>query len=257
MTTSQLSMELDLEDESPSSVGGFPVSRLASQVNVKALVTAVISGQTCSESLLRFSQNGWLPKTSQDSLALTEDEPLEPSSVTWPRWAIVSGGECYPLTPLEHVTSDSESLSLGTPRSSQAMARPLSAAPSGPKGRLDEQQIAVLPTPTVSPGRNETSGRKPGSKHHSGTTLYDFAYKVLGTPNARDHKGKGRDGQLRTQLLATPAAADAQGSHGGGQGRSLRTDTAHYRQETGERGTLNPCFVAEMMGFPITWFKTE
>ena len=62
---------------------------------------------------------------------------------------------------------------------------------------------------------------------------------------------------IALKMLATPAAADCHGSHGGGQGRSLRTDTANYRAETGERGQLNPCFVAEMMGFPITWFDIE
>ena len=38
---------------------------------------------------------------------------------------------------------------------------------------------SVLPTPVVQQGRNETSGRQPGSKHHAGTTLQDVAYKMV------------------------------------------------------------------------------
>lgn len=123
-----------------------------------------------------------------------------------------------------------------------------------------------------------------------------IAREMLGTPTARDHKGRGRAGQLPTQLLptpqafdslefvkkdltdkttkngkkggranlresfpllATPAAADCQGSHGGGQGKTLRTDIHEYRAETGERGNLSPLFTGMMMGFPDTWFEIE
>ena len=46
------------------------------------------------------------------------------------------------------------------------------------------------------------------------------------------------------KLFATPCAGDAIGSHGGGNGRSLRTDVA---------GQLNPMWVEWLMGFPIGW----
>jgi DNA (cytosine-5)-methyltransferase 1 len=56
---------------------------------------------------------------------------------------------------------------------------------------------------------------------------------------------------LREQVLArtkglwtTPCAADAQGSHGGNNHRSLRTDVA---------GQLNPTWVEWLMGFPPGW----
>ena len=38
---------------------------------------------------------------------------------------------------------------------------------------------SALPTPVAQQGRNETSGRQPGSKHHAGTTLQDVAYKMV------------------------------------------------------------------------------
>ena len=45
-------------------------------------------------------------------------------------------------------------------------------------------------------------------------------------------------------LFTTPCAADAQGSHGGNNHRSLRTDVA---------GQLNPTWVEWLMGFPPGW----
>ena len=46
------------------------------------------------------------------------------------------------------------------------------------------------------------------------------------------------------KLYTTPCAADSQGSTGGGNHRSLRTDVA---------GQLNPTWVEWLMGFPIGW----
>ena len=46
------------------------------------------------------------------------------------------------------------------------------------------------------------------------------------------------------KLFTTPCAADAQGSHGGNNHRSLRTDVA---------GQLNPTWVEWLMGFPPGW----
>ena len=39
------------------------------------------------------------------------------------------------------------------------------------------EPVDPLPTPTAVQGRNETSGRKPGSKHNTGTTLNDVVFK--------------------------------------------------------------------------------
>ena len=46
------------------------------------------------------------------------------------------------------------------------------------------------------------------------------------------------------KLFTTPCAADAQGTHGGNNCRSLRTDVA---------GQLNPTWVEWLMGFPPGW----
>jgi hypothetical protein len=46
------------------------------------------------------------------------------------------------------------------------------------------------------------------------------------------------------KLFTAPCAADAQGTHGGDNHRSLRTDVA---------GQLNPTWVEWLMGFPPGW----
>ena len=48
--------------------------------------------------------------------------------------------------------------------------------------------------------------------------------------------------RVAMKLFTTPCAADAQGTHGGENHRSLRTDVA---------GQLNPTWVEWLMGFPI------
>jgi hypothetical protein len=61
-----------------------------------------------------------------------------------------------------------------------------------------EDDPLLLPTPTSSQGRNETSGRQPGSQHNTGTTLNDVVFKgditnapgtLLPTPRTSDSKG--------------------------------------------------------------------
>ena len=81
------------------------------------------------------------------------------------------------------------------------------------------------------------------------------------TPTARDCKGAnsmkhltqpkvpGNNHHVRqlenaVKLFTTPCAADAQGTHGGANHRSLRTDVA---------GQLNPTWVEWLMGFPPGW----
>lgn len=60
-----------------------------------------------------------------------------------------------------------------------------------------------------------------------------------GLSNLREHVLARTKG-----LWTTPCAADAQGSHGGNNHRSLRTDVA---------GQLNPMWVEWLMGFPLGW----
>lgn len=81
--------------------------------------------------------------------------------------------------------------------------------------------------------------------------------RLLPTPCAMDaatermkstqQKGYGRHSlnlPAAVKLYTTPCAADSQGSTGGNNHRSLRTDVA---------GQLNPTWVEWLMGFPIGW----
>lgn len=61
---------------------------------------------------------------------------------------------------------------------------------------------------------------------------------IVGIAETNDATGGGK------QLYTTPCAADAHGTHGGRNVRSLRTDVA---------GTPNPVWCEWLMGFPIGW----
>lgn len=138
---------------------------------------------------------------------------------------------------------------LPTPRANPAMAAGLNPDPKHfPNLETVIARYALLPTPTASDG---TTGAILGANDQ---------FVTLKSGAMRKINQNGTDGSLglaRTMMLATPAAADCQGSHGGGQGKSLRTDIHQYRAETGERGTLNPSFVGRMMGFPDQWLEID
>ena len=104
-----------------------------------------------------------------------------------------------------------------TPEQIQAMK---DKSPGGYRNLRESvvNEMPTLPTPTVSQGRNETSGRKEDSKHHSGTTLQDIAYKgswgrfepairrweqTLGRPAPAPTKPDGKDGGNRLSSLFT------------------------------------------------------
>lgn len=87
------------------------------------------------------------------------------------------------------------------------------------------------------------------------------ASQMWPTPTARDCKGANSLKHLTqpktpgnnhhvhqlanaVKLFTTPCAADAQGTHGGNNRRSLQTDVA---------GQLNPTWVEWLMGFPQGW----
>ena len=101
---------------------------------------------------------------------------------------------------------------------------------------------------------------------------------VHGNNNRRGLSENSGDGlATAVRMWATPTSADCKGSHGGGQGRSLRTDIHEIKKmwptpkrqnanggpcrhgdggldlQTAANGTLNPAWVEILMGFPIGW----
>ena len=119
----------------------------------------------------------------------------------------------------------------------------------------------MWPTPTAGQcGMTAvTSGRPPEKSTHLGTQVL-IRSGLWPTPRANEYKDtlqsvppsrKKDPGKCNlTQRVAmermftTPCAADAQGSHGGKNHRSLRTDVA---------GQLNPTWVEWLMGFSPGW----
>ena len=119
----------------------------------------------------------------------------------------------------------------------------------------------MWPTPTAGQcGMTAmTSGRQPEKSTHLGAQVL-IRSGLWPTPRANEYKdtlqhvppsrmkdpGKCNLTQAvaMKKLFTTPCAADAQGSHGGNNHRSLRTDVA---------GHLNPMWVEWLMGFPLGW----
>lgn len=126
----------------------------------------------------------------------------------------------------------------------------------------------LFPTPTNGDSRNSrnnTAGRTPGGKHHSGTTLSDLAFNgsLLPTPSAVSYDANqgGAAGRVspvrhslelmaRQGLLPTPSRADGAGGPGTSPkrhgGKNLRTEVSKR-----QRGSLNPSWVEWMMAAPV------
>jgi hypothetical protein len=104
-------------------------------------------------------------------------------------------------------------------------------------------KMAGYPTCTVTDSQEAgsstlVSGQREWRNRNPGDTLVDSARKMSG--------------------WATLNAADSIGSHGGGQGSSLRTDAKEVSQsgesgQTERLGALNPELARFLMGYPIEW----
>lgn len=106
----------------------------------------------------------------------------------------------------------------------------------GPGYSSSESQM--WPTPTTV-GCTIASEKRINLIADGKTTFASNQGERGGLSNLREHVLARTKG-----LWTTPCAADAQGSHGGNNHRSLRTDVA---------GQLNPMWVEWLMGFPIGW----
>lgn len=70
---------------------------------------------------------------------------------------------------------------------------------------------------------------------------------LLHTPTATANQMTPHELKKGSGWWPTPAAADANGNHGGNQGWSLRTET----WQKGVSGSLNPQWVEWLMGYPV------
>lgn len=274
--TSQHSMDFNFEDEPQSFQPGSPANPTALRENVLRLVMSVISGERSCEYWAKCNHAGSWEKTSQDSLVLSVEPSSDGYSMTWPNWGTALAGVATEHRTLEPFTGGSGFLLLLTARASHGMAVPLSIAPGGAHGML-EQVIARERLPTPRTCSAMAAGLNPNPNHFPNLETV-IAREMLPTPNVVDAGGlrKGmrpsraatnrKTGYLCETMLPTPAASqahkpvrplapsEADGTHGT---MLVAAFTDQLPEGTGERGHLNPSFVSWMMNFPADWFDIE
>jgi hypothetical protein len=294
MTTSEHSTASLFAEESISSPVDSRVRTFPLRGRGKALkASEVDSGSTCSGLFEKPDHLGSLLRTRLVS-ALKE---LTGCSVAWKKRATPAGRSWWVLTTVGDATNESEFGSLPTPTTMDTIERkgmrPSRAATNRKSGYLSE---VMLPTPKATDGdRGGRGDTLQAVKGHSNSHFK--APKLIPTPGKSDVTGGSADPDNRREQghmvslsdemrgvltkLATPCASAAQGSHGGGQGRSLRTDLHNLRHgkvatptardwksgkasdATMERnsrplseqigGSLEPRFVEQVMGYQIGW----
>lgn len=191
---------------------------LESKREKKMIVT---SGRRCSELSENCARAALSVRTYLESSRL----PPGKWSRIWSVQAITSSCSILKLRLSEHGTGGQGCSSLGSPE--------------------------MWKTPVVADAANRKMYvNSRGEPNLSGQV------KLYPTPKASDSKGSGPAGSKSAEhdlmknnlkgvvMYTTPCAADATGSHGGNNHRSLRTDVA---------GQLNPTWVEWLMGFPIGW----
>jgi len=179
--------------------------------------------------LARYDPESCCWKMSQLSLLSEEHRLL----LTLPRWGTALNGELYQHQPWVPPTDESAGSAWPTPCRSDGDHRGMGKN--------------TVMTSTGSIRRINSQGGQ--SNLGLARTVQAWA-----TPNARDGKGSPSDKYSNQKSLprdvktwTTPSAADSTGSHGGGQSRSLRTDTSQMQ------GQLNPSWVEQLMGYPDNW----
>lgn len=195
------------------------------------------SGRRCSELSESCARVALSVRTYLESSRL----PPGRWSRIWSVLAITSSCLILRLRLSELGTGDRECFSLRpTPNTMDALP------PKSPEALKKEM--------TSRPGQKQPCNLRDWGAVQEGKSLWP-------TPTARDCKGAnslkhltqpktpGNNHHVRqlanaVNLFTTPCAADAQGTHGGDNHRSLRTDVA---------GQLNPTWIEWLMGFPIGW----
>lgn len=224
-----------------------PVSHSVWLATRKAKGTTVTSGLRCSELSESCARIASSVRTYLESSSL----PPGKWSRIWSALAITSSCSIMKLRLSERGTDEAGSSLWATPNTMDSM---------------DCRSYEAMKRQATNGGRKNR--RRPSNLREQVDPLMCQAYedaraesRMWPTPTARDYKGANslehltqpktpgnihHVGQLANavKLYTTPCAADSQGSTGGRNHRSLRTDVA---------GQLNPAWVEWLMGFPIGW----
>lgn len=239
----------------------FPVSRIASQANVRPEQTSAIYGQSVHEHLGNYDQQSRSLRTCQGSLALMEDDSSTEFLVTFPPAGMMRNGKLYRLSTLGPRTFVRESgLSVPpwhTPVADDSVDRVNGKINSRGEPKLSVQ--VLWPTPRAKEDNDYQRDRGQIGKERLTLT---GAAKMWPTPHgfSKDGKSNGPSGNelgnaVNRSLWPTPTAMNDTGGPalckwGGSRSREkLKSMTTPEELN----GSLNPEFVEWLMGYPFGW----
>jgi DNA (cytosine-5)-methyltransferase 1 len=224
--------------ESTSSPAVSPASLTALQESVKALVMSAISGRKSGVFYKRLNPDGSWEKTSQACfLAITGTSSVE-SSLTWPRWGILSDGVVTALSMWERSTGGTGCSLWPTPQA--VMVDNLSSSKPDENGRYQRQTgsdfginlrdaVSLWPTPQSRDWKGQSQRR---GQHQPGDNLNNA---VMSWPTPRANKtNPSNQACLRADYHGNPEEAVA-------------------REQPKAQGSLNPEWVCWLMMFPPGW----
>ena len=152
----------------------------ASRLSRFGLTCAVLTADR-GEELLTWFRAGFRARTSR--APGTETESAAHARDFGSRWrgslAKWSHGQWRSRTPQTSLLEDSES-SWETWPTSGLMRHGIVYQRHSTVPRISANGLGLLPTPTVSQGRNKTSGRTDPNHHHNGVTLMDWIWLNVG-----------------------------------------------------------------------------
>jgi len=205
-------------------------SLTALQENVRRLVTAVILPENSSVLFGKLNPDGSLLKMSQGYAQANLDGSLESSSMTFPKWGIVSDGVAGELLISEPVTEESGSSLLPT-----ILGASTNPAAHGQSNGTFKQEInrrlAMLPTPNAR----------------------DFKDTGINT----DYRKLAGKSKLAGKIAMLPTVTTP-GPHGNEKTAGIFIESQNQKDLTYALGKnrglkLQPAFAEWMMGFPEGW----
>jgi hypothetical protein len=255
-------------EELTCSAAASPASRLASPAKGLAQPTLAPSGRKCVGLFENAGRASSWVKTFAACLVTQGAWHSKVCVLTWKLKATTSSRFYFQLRALVPPTTATGSGLWPTPDAALAtggktLNREVSLTGRTPDGKKRQVSIndyakrGLLPAPTASTGGSNNNSAAVLERGH-GTNLIGAVKRLLPTPVAADAIRSsptyaGGNLTLRGALLPTPTV---NGNHNRAglsptSGDGLSTAVKKVAQPGG--GSLNPRFVAEMMGFPPDW----
>ena len=240
---------------------GSPASRFLLPGSDVARRMTVISGQKCLELYRKSGPLGSLAKTLLGSSIWHSTKCY----LTWKASATPAKRLLFRLAPSTPRTGGSASPLWATPntmdylpqRSPESLKRQAETSrkgrsrPANLREQVCEETVRMWPTPRASDGEKRGNiSDDPRNGLPSAVLWPTPTAAQCGMTAKTGGRPLEKSTHLSTQvylaekLWTTPTAADSQGTTGGRNSRSLRTDVG---------GQLNPAWVEWLMGFPIGW----